>query len=391
MFRVTGVPPPVVCIYILCDDNLSIKRDSLVSKRYKIAIFICRCQPPHLGHVHVITEGLKIADRVLILLGSAFKPADIKNPWTWQERSDMIFGCFPPEVHHRISTTWLEDIVYNDPKWVLSVQQTVGGYNIPDKKICIIGHHKDESSYYLDMFPQWDLVDVGNHEMYNSTDIRNAFFGVNVHHSDHEDGMNHLKREYNKVHPTVIDCLERFTKTKEYSNLVDETHFYKKHADMWKDSPYTPIFVTADAVVFQAGHVLLIRRKNAPGQNTLALPGGYINPDEAVYDSAIRELREETRLKIPTPVLKGSRFDSHVFDHPRRSLRGRIITHAFAFNLEQLAANGQLQEIRGGDDAAEAMWVPLYKLQTPEYKSQMFEDHGEIIQYFVDRMKREWK
>ena len=356
-----------------------------MARKYTLAVFIGRFQPPHLGHIHVINEGLKLADRVLVLIGSAHKPSDVKNPWTCEERAAMIYDCFESKDRERIRTDFLEDVVYNDSKWITSVQQSVAfcsGGTVPDSKICIIGHHKDASSYYLDIFPQWDLIDVGNHAMYNSTDIRAAYFGKE----------RDLNPELSKVHKSVADKLHRYSASNHnFKNLVEETEFYKKHSEMWEGAPYTPIFVTADAVVIQAGHVLLIRRGRAPGKGHLALPGGYINADEAVYDSAIRELREETKLKSPLRVLNGSLFAQHVFDHPRRSLRGRIITHAFAFYLEQLDSKGQLQEIRGSDDAAEAMWVPLHKLNTPEYKSQMFEDHGEIIQYFVDRMDKKWK
>jgi bifunctional NMN adenylyltransferase/nudix hydrolase len=140
-------------------------------------------------------------------------------------------------------------------------------------------------------------------------------------------------------------------------------------------------------VVIQAGHILLIERKNSPGKGQLALPGGYLDPsDKTSWDGALRELREETRLKAPAGVLNGSRFDDQTFEHPSRSLRGRIITHAFGIHLEHLDGKGKLQEVRGADDAFEAMWVPLYKLRTIEYKSRMFEDHLSIINYFASQL-----
>lgn len=343
-------------------------------KKYRLAVFIGRFQPPHLGHIHVIKEGLKLADQVLVLIGSAFKPSDVKNPWTWEQRSEMIFDCFPADVHNRISTDWLEDIVYNDPKWVSVVQQKVALHGVSDKQICIIGHHKDESSYYFDMFPQWDLIDVGNHQMYNSTDIRKAFFGVGVY-QDSETGMDYLNREFQKVHPNVVDRLLQFVKTDKYSDLVDETLFYKNHDEMWANSPYPSTFVTVDAFVHQAGHILMIQRDNHPGRSLWALPGGYLDINESILDGVIRELKEETNLRVPEPVLRGSIFSERVFDHPKRSLRGRIITHVYGFDLS-LPKNGELQEVRGGDDARKAQWVKIVDIE----RAMCFEDHYDIIQ-----------
>lgn len=53
-------------------------------------------------------------------------------------------------------------------------------------------------------------------------------------------------------------------------------------------------FVTVDSIVLKSGHVLLVRRKSAPGKNLFAFPGGYLQQNESLVDCAIRELREET-------------------------------------------------------------------------------------------------
>jgi bifunctional NMN adenylyltransferase/nudix hydrolase len=85
------------------------------------------------------------------------------------------------------------------------------------------------------------------------------------------------------------------------------------------------------------------------------------------------ELREETRLKVPAPVLRGSIRERRVFDAPHRSERGRTITHAY---LIELAPAPELPKVKGGDDARHAFWLPLAQLE-PE---RLFEDHYFIIQ-----------
>jgi len=109
------------------------------------------------------------------------------------------------------------------------------------------------------------------------------------------------------------------------------------------------------------------------------LPGGFVRENETIHESCLRELREETRLKIPVPVLKGSIKGTHVFDHPQRSLRGRTITHAFHFDFPA----GELPPVRGGDDAEKARWFPIS--EALEMGPQLFEDHLHILEFFLGR------
>lgn len=107
------------------------------------------------------------------------------------------------------------------------------------------------------------------------------------------------------------------------------------------------------------------------------MPGGFVDHNERIVDACLRELREETRLKVPEPVLKGHIKCSRVFDDPHRSARGRTITHGFYI---ELAADTKLPKVRGGDDAKHAMWVPLADLDP----RQMYDDHYFIIQELLN-------
>jgi bifunctional NMN adenylyltransferase/nudix hydrolase len=142
---------------------------------------------------------------------------------------------------------------------------------------------------------------------------------------------------------------------------------------------YAPTFITGDSVVICAGHVLLIKRRAEPGKGLWAMPGGYMmaEKDRSVRDTALRELREETKIKVPMPVLIGSIKRSQVFDAIDRSPRGRIVTHAFLIELELV--DGKLPQVKGSDDAEKAKWVPLSRV----FRWECFEDHYEIIQNMV--------
>lgn len=91
-------------------------------------------------------------------------------------------------------------------------------------------------------------------------------------------------------------------------------------------------------------------------------------------EAAIRELREETRLKIPEKVLRGSIKGNETFDHPERSSRGRTITTAFVFKLDDSEV---LPRVRSSDDAKNARWVSFGDFK--QMRRVMYEDHYHII------------
>lgn len=346
----------------------------MATKAYDYLVFIGRFQPFHNGHKRVVDEALKQANRVIILCGSAYRPRSLRNPWTFAERQAMIQAVYSESDNQRLTITPLLDSVYNDDMWVKKVQQTVGGIvasefqAVRQPKIGLIGHKKDETSYYLGLFPQWDNIDVVDAELYNgkcceATIIRNVMFG---------EGQ--VPKEV--LNPAVVGMLENYLTTDDYTELKNEYDFIADYKKGWEAAPYAPTFVTTDAVVIQSGHVLLVERKARPGKGLMALPGGFIGQQETLLDSCIRELREETKLKVPEPVLKGSVTKQAVFDDPNRSTRGRTITHAFMFNLQPTKT---LPKVKGSDDAKHAMWVPLAELE-PE---KMYEDHFFIIQKLV--------
>ncbi|MBQ4836248.1 bifunctional nicotinamide-nucleotide adenylyltransferase/Nudix hydroxylase [Pseudoalteromonas luteoviolacea] len=342
-------------------------------QQYDFLVFIGRFQPFHQGHLRVVKEGLKRASQVIILCGSAHQPRTVRNPWTSSERELMIRGTLSAEENSRVHTAPLMDTVYNDDAWVRNVQTTVKGivtaqHRVPHKTplIGLIGHSKDQSSYYLNMFPQWQSVPVENYQAISATPLRKHLFSAQS-----EDFLSSEDAQKLPLH--VRGMLDKFMCTADYHAIRNEHEFIEKYRQAWQTAPYPPTFVTVDAVVVQSGHVLLIERKARPGKGLWALPGGFIDGSVKLIDACLRELREETKLKVPAPVLKGSIKQQRVFDDPHRSARGRTITHAFYFDL---APNNALPKVKGADDAKHAMWVPLAELEP----CKLFEDHYFIIQ-----------
>lgn len=342
-------------------------------------VFIGRFSPFHNGHKAVIEAALEQAKEVVVVVGSSFAARNIRNPFTFQERKAMIEACFTDPKYFsyygaqgrvklpRIHVVPVSDYPYDDNKWINAIQKIVDE-TIPDAKdVGLIGHSKDSTSYYLEIFPRWkNHVEVADVDGINATDIRKALFERKW---DSEVG--------NKLPEPVKSFLGNLvTDNPHMRTLQQEYDMVKKYKEAWKAAPFPPTFMTVDAVVVQSGHILLVKRGDMPGKGLWALPGGFLEQTETMLDGAIRELKEETKIKVPVPVLKGSIKDSKTFDAPNRSSRGRTITQAFLIDL----GVGELPKVKGSDDAEKAFWVPFNKVK----QEKMFEDHFAIIDYFLN-------
>jgi bifunctional NMN adenylyltransferase/nudix hydrolase len=340
-----------------------------MSKQYDTLVYIGRFQPVHNAHIETIRRATHMARQVIIIVGSAEQPRTYKNPFSSAERQAMIIGAIGG-VGDRQCSIRIEhniDTIYNDQAWTMRVQSIVAKHTLGLSKIGIIGHDKDESTFYLKMFPQWDRVEVELIEPLDATSIRDLYFRHDAN----------LKFIEGVVPHNVHAALQSFMNTNDYQQIIREREFIANYKRQFESLPYPPVFVTTDAVVIQSGHVLMIKRRSEPGRGLWALPGGFLNAatDRSVVDCAIRELKEETGIKVPVPVLLGSIKDSKVFDAIDRSARGRTITHAFKIVLP----DGELPKVKGADDAEKARWVPIAELTG----AVCFEDHREIINHFI--------
>jgi bifunctional NMN adenylyltransferase/nudix hydrolase len=340
------------------------------NKPYDLVVFIGRFQIVHNAHKAIIDRACELANhKVVVIVGSADKPRTFKNPFSTKERKAML-GEITKNSPVPVFLEHVYDHTYNDTAWAAQIQRIVSDqasrpWTDKGMKIAIIGHKKDESSFYLDMFPQWDFIDQDLIEPLDATQIRDLYFNRKMN-------MNYIR---GVVPETTIDFLEEFGKAHkdEYEQIIREKEFIANYKKQYEHLPYAPIFVTTDAVVVQSGHVLMIKRRSEPGKGLWAFPGGFVNAktDRSLVDAMIRELREETGLKIPEKVLKGSITKQKTFDAIDRSARGRTITTAFLVQLE----GAELPKVKGMDDAEKAKWVPIAEVK----REECFEDHWEIL------------
>ena len=126
--------------------------------------------------------------------------------------------------------------------------------------------------------------------------------------------------------------------------------------------------VAVDAVALREGRegteAILIRRGAEPWKGRLGFPGGFVENGEDPEGAVLRELEEETGVDGFDPVALAIHGDPH------RDPRKHIIALFYLVDVDPEAVP------RGGDDAAEAAWVPLAEL-TPK---EMSGDHIRIVE-----------
>lgn len=340
---------------------------------YTGAVCIGRFQGLHLGQLAVIRRALLLAPRVVVVIGSAFQARTPRNPFTWQERVEMVRLALSKDEAERVGFVPVRDY-FDGRRWVVAVRQGVQAQlgDLPAGQTVLVGHRKDATSAYLSDFPGWLLDDVGSQGDMHSSTLRDAFFGTVGQPLEPA-----LAAMVSQTPPSTLGFLRAWAQLPCYRELAAEWANLRTERALWASAPYPPVFVTVDALIECAGHVLLIVRGRAPGKGLYALPGGFLEPRETVYQSALRELQEETGLHLlPGDIahaLKGVR----VFDHPDRSQRGRVITHAHHFDL----GARRLPEVSGSDDALSASWVPFGELAALE--DRFHDDHFHILDSFL--------
>lgn len=308
----------------------------------KTGIFIGRFQPVHQGHIHALGIAASQVEKLYILIGSANACRSIKNPWTYRERVDMLRSKLWTNHIVNVEFVPLNDYPYNDTQWIADVRATAEHFNMGTPTL--FGHMK-EGNAYLRWFPDWKFRDIEAQYKVHATAIRERMF------------------------ETDDPAMPRTVK--------DDFKYYEKEKQLFANYPFpeTLNFNCADAVIECQGHVLLIKRKFAPGEGSWALPGGFRNQQETFLDCAVRELMEETNIRVPEKVLRGSIVKTQLFDSPKRSFGIPRNTLAVYIRINP-DPDGGLPRANGADDAAECKWVPLTDVLN---RYELYDDHASII------------
>ena len=334
----------------------------------KVGALIGRFNFLHNGHYNLIKWSLEQVDLLVICLGSHAIAPDSRNPFSTAERAEHIKACFPDA---NIVFEFIHDHPDDTRDWVSEVVLKVEQHAVTADSITLFGHAKEDTGWYMELFRQaeWTLANYDVDDHLCGTDVRKiAYTGEDL-------GEDHIPEELFTIFADWLKSPAGKTRAAEY--LKEEE--YKKP---YENLPYPPIHHTVDALVTCQGHILLVKRGKLRGKGLFALPGGFLESRERLFDGAIRELVEETAINVSKEdIAKSWTGDTFTLDNPNRSLIGRIVSEVFHFNLPHDICGGELPKVVGSDDAEAAFWLPVEKLRGDYYKDmdvirpQFFEDH----------------
>ncbi len=107
-------------------------------------------------------------------------------------------------------------------------------------------------------------------------------------------------------------------------------------------------YLAVSAAIFRDDKVLIVRRARPPAHGLYTLPGGGVELGETLEEAVVREVLEETALKIAPVALAGYR------QAIARDAAGRIERH---FVILPFAARWLGGEVSLNEELAEAHWL----------------------------------
>jgi len=353
-------------------------------KKIKTLVYIGRFQPFHNAHLQTIEMASKLTEQLIVIIGSDNAPRTTKNPFSTHERKSMIFNSIKEsndiDFDCDIIIESCEDFVYDDSIWVSNITSIVEKF--AQDKIGIIGHSKDDSSFYLDLFPEWELYPVERLSDINATDIRNEF--LDIRNIRIYQGLNYLVDKTDSfirdnVPNAVYEAIKYFVNGKNqrisfthYETLYNEFIYIENHngweLDFLENQPF---FVMAHCFIKSNNKILLNKRSHTFGNGLLELPGNYINPklDKSITYSSIRALKDLLQLDSIVNIELANNVEKiEVYDKIGRSQLGRHIAHVVHFKIE----NPVIQTLYAKNTL---VWIDIENLDRKDF----FEDHYDII------------
>ena len=92
-------------------------------------LLIGRFQPFHLGHLEALQFALSKVDKLWVGLGSSNKPVEKNNPFTSEQRKEMILSSIDDSMKEKISIYFIPDLD-NHMKWVEKIDTIVPKFDI---------------------------------------------------------------------------------------------------------------------------------------------------------------------------------------------------------------------------------------------------------------------
>jgi len=279
-----------------------------------IGVIVGRFQVAYLtkGHRHLIDTAIKENDEVIIFIGDTVVKNTIMNPLVFGDR--MLLFMNDKKINELVGSG----------KLIIEKIPDIGNVEIWNKKLDTLIKEKSR---------------------YQNTPKNVTIYGSRKSMVQTYDG------EFNTA---IVEEIPGVSGTESRSNMIyDMNAKFKPEYRIGKICAaydrYPSGFPTIDVTVIHKGNILMGKR---PNRDTFCFVGGFFDPtqDESLEDTAIRELYEETNIKIKNPrYITSFRVDG---DYRYKQEIDKIITSFYIGEYE----SGKLQ---AADDLAEAHWIPL--------------------------------
>lgn len=92
-------------------------------------LLIGRFQPFHLGHLEALRSALSKVDKLWLGLGSSNKPTEKNNPFSAEERKEMILSSIDESMKQKISIYFIPDLD-NHVRWIEKIDTIVPDFDI---------------------------------------------------------------------------------------------------------------------------------------------------------------------------------------------------------------------------------------------------------------------
>jgi 8-oxo-dGTP diphosphatase len=145
--------------------------------------------------------------------------------------------------------------------------------------------------------------------------------------------------------------------------------------------------VGVGGIVVHEGHVLLVRRGQAPLKNRWSIPGGLIEVGERLTDAVKREIKEETGLEVEPVQIMGIFERIERDPKPGRHVRYHYVIVDYLCRLRRSQArDSRPPKLQPASDITEAEWaegemLSLYKLSA---------EAGEVILKAMELVDPDW-
>lgn len=205
-----------------------------------------------------------------------------------------------------------------------------------------------------------------------------------------------------EINISILNALigKRFALYQPFTDYKSEAEYFEGNKDkneylnwyQYDINRYPHPSVTVDLIALRFNtavnklQLLLIQRKHWPYKNMWAMPGGFVDKNEAINHAVIRETKEETHVDLSSEIIIRMPAVSKVHRDPRTW----VITNP---NIVLLRPDSKIQA-RAGDDAGDVNWFNI-RLENDQLKIEdnvtLAFDHADIIRRALLNLKSDFK